>query len=168
MSVLPACVCVPCTCLVHRKVRRGSCVPWNCSYRWLWASTSVLATQPGSSARATSISNCWAISLPLAHHFDSGGNLRCTLDICSSDTLRPYRSGLKSPMFSTSIRLQSLWKSLFWFWKLCIWCIPFLWFFSFNSPAHPFCVLPGWSQSPPNTLVLSLSRLYLQILGGIP
>ena len=55
-------VCVPHECLVPTEVRRGLQIPWNWSYGWVWATVWVLKTESGSSARATSALNHWAIS----------------------------------------------------------------------------------------------------------
>ena len=55
------CVCVLCPCLVPLKVRRGCQIPWNWSYRQLWAASWVLGSEPRSSARAASALLCWAI-----------------------------------------------------------------------------------------------------------
>lgn len=59
---LHACVCVLCTCLVPKKARRGHCIFWNCSCRWVWAMW-LLGTEPWPSAKAASTLNCWSISL---------------------------------------------------------------------------------------------------------
>ena len=43
-------------------------VPWNCSYRQLWAALWMLEIAPGSSGRAVSTLNCWVISpVPLSY-----------------------------------------------------------------------------------------------------
>jgi hypothetical protein len=57
MNILPACVC-----LMPREIRGGHQMPWNWSYRWLWAATWVLGTEPKSSAAVASEVNHWAIS----------------------------------------------------------------------------------------------------------
>ena len=38
-------VCVPCVYIVPAKARRGHCIPWNWSYRWLCTQW-VLGIQP--------------------------------------------------------------------------------------------------------------------------
>lgn len=48
-------VCEPCV-LVPKPTRREHWIPWNWSYKLLWAT-------PGSSARAASPLNCWTIFL---------------------------------------------------------------------------------------------------------
>ena len=44
------------------EARRGCWIPWKWSYKWLCAVTWVLRTEPGSSGRAASALNHWAIS----------------------------------------------------------------------------------------------------------
>ena len=56
-----ACLCMLCACLVPTEARRGHRLPWNWSYRWLWATVWVLRIEP-ISGRVASVLNCWAIS----------------------------------------------------------------------------------------------------------
>lgn len=60
---LPACVYVPCTCLMSLKVRRGPQIPRNQSYRCSWDAMWGLGTKFGSSARTASVLNPKAIAL---------------------------------------------------------------------------------------------------------
>jgi hypothetical protein len=46
-------VCAPCVSLVPREARREHWIPWNWSYRQLWATMWVLGVEPGSFGRAT-------------------------------------------------------------------------------------------------------------------
>lgn len=55
----PYVCCTPCACRVLLEVRTGSQIPWNWSYRQLWATMWVLELEPGCS---TSVLNSWAIS----------------------------------------------------------------------------------------------------------
>lgn len=55
-------VCVTLACLIPTEVRKGCWVCWNWSYGWSWATTWVLAMEPGPSARILSAFNCWPIS----------------------------------------------------------------------------------------------------------
>ena len=49
-------------CLVHGEAWRGHQVPWNWSYRQLWAAMWVLGIEPRPFRRATNTLNCWTIS----------------------------------------------------------------------------------------------------------
>lgn len=68
--ILNLCTCVRCCefmCTMCMKepteVRRGRWIPWNWSYRLLWAVMWVLGTKFRAFARAVSDLNCWVISL---------------------------------------------------------------------------------------------------------
>jgi hypothetical protein len=50
-------------CLVRLEVRRGCWIRWSWRYRWLCASVWVLAIEPGSSARITSVVRFWAVAV---------------------------------------------------------------------------------------------------------
>jgi hypothetical protein len=50
----PECICVP-------HVSRGPQIPWNWSYRWLWATMWVLGIEPGSYWREACALSHWAI-----------------------------------------------------------------------------------------------------------
>lgn len=52
-------------CTVPTKSLTWCQIPWNLSYRWFWATMLVLRIEPGSSGRALSTLNCWAVSLAL-------------------------------------------------------------------------------------------------------
>lgn len=73
----------------------GSQVPWNWSYRPLWAAMWAPGVEPGSSGRTARVLNCWAISsAPLLisifqqwHHF----LLRLYQQSCSCDPEEPKR-----------------------------------------------------------------------------
>jgi hypothetical protein len=52
MNVLPACMSVPHLHIVCSEARRGYQIPWNWSYRWLWAVTWGLGIKSRSSERA--------------------------------------------------------------------------------------------------------------------
>lgn len=56
-------VCVPRTCLMFLKVRRGHQMPQDQSYRSLWDAMWGLGTNSGSSARTVSVVNLKAIAL---------------------------------------------------------------------------------------------------------
>lgn len=60
-------VCVGSVCVwVHVKARRGNHIPWNSGYRQLWAAhVCILATEPGSMARAASVRNSLSTMPPL-------------------------------------------------------------------------------------------------------
>lgn len=60
---------VPCTCLVPMETKGGHQMPWNWSYRWLWATSSVLGIKPESFGKPASPFNCWAASLALCPAF---------------------------------------------------------------------------------------------------
>lgn len=49
-------------CLVPEEARRGSWIPWNWSYGWLWVTMWVLGVEQWSSTRATRAFHCWATS----------------------------------------------------------------------------------------------------------
>jgi hypothetical protein len=63
LSTCFACMnaCTLCAYLGPMEARRGHQMPWNWSYKWLWASMWVMQTKPGSSPRVASELN-WAIS----------------------------------------------------------------------------------------------------------
>ena len=72
LSVLSACMSVhvcmfvhvcPCMCVcpVPMRFRTRHLIPWNWSYRQLWATMWMLETEPGSSQRAATACNWWAI-----------------------------------------------------------------------------------------------------------
>lgn len=61
LKCLPACMLLHPMCLVPTEARRRHLMPYNWGYRWLWASTWVLRMEPGSSARAASAFDLWAI-----------------------------------------------------------------------------------------------------------
>lgn len=54
MGVLPTFVWAPCASQMPTKSRRGCCIPWNWSYRWLWVILWVLGIKLVSLSRATS------------------------------------------------------------------------------------------------------------------
>lgn len=56
------CTSVSCACLVPMKARRGCCIPWNCSYRWLEVNMWVLKIEPMASIRVTCSLYSWAMS----------------------------------------------------------------------------------------------------------
>ena len=58
-------VCVSHACHILAEARRRCQIPWDCSYRQLLVTISVLGIEPRFSGRATSALNCWAISLVL-------------------------------------------------------------------------------------------------------
>lgn len=62
VSVLPAYMFVYCAHAYYVEARRGHGVDWNWRYEWLWDTTWVLGFKCGSSARATSVLKCGAIS----------------------------------------------------------------------------------------------------------
>lgn len=69
MGILPGmCVCVLYTCLVLQEMRVGYWSPWNCNYRWLWATVWVLGIEHNSSGRS-------AIELSLISSALCHGNL---------------------------------------------------------------------------------------------
>lgn len=45
-------VCISHACLVSVELRREHQIPWNCTYRWLWVTMTVLGTESRASARA--------------------------------------------------------------------------------------------------------------------
>jgi hypothetical protein len=63
MCILPNIyVCVSHAFLEPTEVRRGYQIPWNGSYRWMWATMLVVELGPGSPGRVMSAFDFWAIS----------------------------------------------------------------------------------------------------------
>ena len=67
-ACLFACMCIwaPSTCLVPTEAKRVRKIPWNWSYRWLWATMRVLGTEPRSSGKEARAFNGWVISPALS------------------------------------------------------------------------------------------------------
>lgn len=63
MHALHSCLSVHYMCAVPSKDRKWHHIPWNWSYRQLWATKWVLGTEPRSSERAINVLKLWVISL---------------------------------------------------------------------------------------------------------
>ena len=80
MCVVFACVCIcaPHRCLV--PTRRGHRIPWNWSYRQLWATTRVLG--PGSSVRAAGALTHRVLSVALIKTFTKSLSFSVLRHLC--------------------------------------------------------------------------------------
>ena len=70
LSVLPTCILCTTLCAVFTEARTGRQMPWNSSYRCLWAVLEVLRNKPMFSEKPASACNCWPLSPAQESYFN--------------------------------------------------------------------------------------------------